>query len=305
MNGANHSPANGYPNATSSAATSRMSAATKCGSSQRSCSAVPQRISLPSIGLLPEARDQRAQQQHLHRAHPRVRRHFEGAEFEQSEPARGGVRRIQLVDRKFGAMRVAGQVGQQVAQQPIRQPGRRLGLAAAVLARQLLERDLQLVQAIVARFVHARRLAGRSDEGPRKQVRQRRVVLPVRHQASQQVGPAQQRAVGGRRAAERDVVAASGSGMAAVEHEFFGAQSRLPRFLVERRHRGHQFAPRRCRLDVDFDHARIGRDVEHAERADRAAACSLRWPPADAVRARCPRSPPAARRSPRCVAPAA
>ena len=37
---------------------------------------------LAAIRLLPEARDQRTQQQHLHRAHPRVRRHLESAEFE-------------------------------------------------------------------------------------------------------------------------------------------------------------------------------------------------------------------------------
>jgi hypothetical protein len=38
------------------------------------------------VGLGPEARHQRAQQQHLRQAHARVRRHLEGAELDQPEP---------------------------------------------------------------------------------------------------------------------------------------------------------------------------------------------------------------------------
>ncbi len=186
------------------------------------------------VGLLPEARDQRAQQQYLHGAHPGMRRHFERAEFEEAEPARRGVRRIELVDGEFGAVRVAGQIGQQMTQQPVDEP-RRCGLAARlVLLRQLLERDLELVEAVVARLVDARRLARRADEHPREQIGQRRVVLPVGDEASQQIGPAQERAVRGRRAAERDVVAAARAHVPAVEHELFGAEPRLPRFLVQR-----------------------------------------------------------------------
>ena len=61
------------------------------------------------------------------------------------------------------------------------------------------------------------------------------MVVPVGHQAAQQIGPAQERAVGRRRAAEHDVIAAAGAGVSAVEHEFFGAQPALPGFVVERR----------------------------------------------------------------------
>ncbi len=39
---------------------------------------------LLAIGLLPEMRDQRAQQEMLREAHPGMRRHFEGAHFEQT-----------------------------------------------------------------------------------------------------------------------------------------------------------------------------------------------------------------------------
>ena len=52
------------------------------------------------------------------------------------------------------------------------------------------------------------------------------MVLPVGDQAAQQVGPAQERAVGRRRAAEHDVVAAAGAGVPAVEHELLGAEAR-------------------------------------------------------------------------------
>ena len=41
----------------------------------------------------------------------------------------------------------------------------------------------------------------------------------------EQVGAAQERAVGRRLAAEHDVVAAAGAGVAAVEHELLGAEA--------------------------------------------------------------------------------
>ena len=68
---------------------------------------------------------------------------------------------------------------------------------------------------------------------PAEQVRQRRMVVPVADQAAQQVGPAQKRTVGRRRAAEHDVVAAAGAGVPAVEHELLGAQPAEPRLLVQ------------------------------------------------------------------------
>ena len=61
------------------------------------------------------------------------------------------------------------------------------------------------------------------------------MILPVGDQAAQQIGPAQERAVGRRRAAEHDVVAAAGAGVPAVEHELLGAEPRVARVLVEAR----------------------------------------------------------------------
>ncbi len=198
---------------------------------------------LAAIGLLPEARHERAQQQHLHRAHARVRRHLEGAEFDQAQAAGRAVGRIELVDRELGPVRIAGKVGEQVAQQAVDQPGLRRLVAGAVSALELLERDVEFVESIVARLVDARRLAGRADEDAGEQVRQRRMVLPVGDQALQQVGAAQQRAVGRRGPAEGHVVATAGAGVAAVEHELLGAEPRLPRLLVQRRRGGDQFTP--------------------------------------------------------------
>ena len=72
------------------------------------------------------------------------------------------------------------------------------------LPRRHRERDLEFVESIVPRLVHARRLAGRSDEQAREQIGQRGMPLPVEHQALQQIGPAQERAVRRRRAAEHE-----------------------------------------------------------------------------------------------------
>ena len=149
------------------------------------------------------------------------------------EPAGRAVGRIELVDADLGAVGVAGDIDQQVAQQPVDQPGqRRRALAGRGHLRQ---RDLQLVERVVARLVDARRLAGRADEQAGEQVGQRRVALPVQDQALQQVGPAQERAVVRRRAADHDVVAAAGAGVPAVDHELVGAEPGLARLLVDRR----------------------------------------------------------------------
>ena len=80
----------------------------------------------PLVGRPPERRHGGAHQQELRRRHPRMRRHFQRTEFDQPQPARCGLRCVQLVDAELGAMRVAGHVGQQMAEHPIDQPGRHL-----------------------------------------------------------------------------------------------------------------------------------------------------------------------------------
>jgi hypothetical protein len=84
-------------------------------------------------------------------------------------------------------------------------------------------------------------------------------------QAGQQFGLAQERAVGRRGAAHHEVVAAAGAGMAAVGHELLGRQARFKRGLVQELGVLHQFAPVVRGVDVDLDHARIGRDLQQLQ----------------------------------------
>ena len=88
------------------------------------------------------------------------------------------------------------------------------------------------------------------------------MVVPVGDQAAQQIGTTQERAVGRRPAAEHEMVAAAGAGMAAVEHELLARQTGLARFVVEQRRLLDELIPVRRRLDVDLDDAGIGRHHE-------------------------------------------
>src|SRR5205814_8144696 len=145
---------------------------------------------------------------------------------------------------------------EQVAKEPIDQPGgttsggrpacpecvwrdlrATLGQAGrlpypAQLPVELAKGNFQFVKRIVARFVHARVLAGRADEQSAEQKRQRRVILPVAEQASEQVRAAQNRALRRRRSADHDVVAAAGADVAAIDHEFLSPQAGLAGLFV-------------------------------------------------------------------------
>ena len=66
----------------------------------------------------------------------------------------------------------------------------------------------------------------------------------------------------GRRAAEHEVIAAAGAGVPAVEHELLGDEPRLARGFVQVLGALDELVPARRRMDVHFDHARIGRDAE-------------------------------------------
>ena len=124
----------------------------------------------------------------------------------------------------------------------------------------------------MARLVDARRLARRADEPAREEIRQRRVVLPERDDAAQQIGAAQERAVGRRRPAEGQVVAAAGARVRAVEMERLGAEARRAGVGVHAGGDVDQLRPRRGRVDVDLEDARVGGDRERDEpRIDRAA----------------------------------
>ena len=108
----------------------------------------------------------------------------------------------------------------------------------------LVSHDLELVERIVASLVDAWMLARRAEEKPREEERQRRVIVPVRNQTLEQIRSAQHRRIEGCRSADDDVVAAAGSGVAAVGHEFVGAKPAQPRLLVERARHLDRLAPR-------------------------------------------------------------
>ena len=74
-------------------------------------------------------------------------------------------------------------------------------------------------------------------------IRQRRMIQPISDHAAQQIGTAQERAVGGRGSAQHKMIAAAGSGMPAVQHEFLGAQAGLARIFIERGGVGNQLLP--------------------------------------------------------------
>ena len=91
------------------------------------------------------------------------------------------------------------------------------------------------------------------------------MALPVEDEAFEQIGPAQERAVGRVDPAEHDVIAAAGAGVAAVDHELVGAEPRLPRLLVEPARDVDRLAPGCGGMDVDLDDAGIGRHLDDVE----------------------------------------
>ena len=125
----------------------------------------------------------------LRQRHPRIRRHLQRTELDQTETAGRAIGRIKFVDADFGTVGIAGDIDQNVPEQAIHQPQRRLDPGW----RHVGKRDLQLIEAVMPRFVDARRLAGRTDEHAGEQIRQRRMPLPIQHKAFQKIGAAQER----------------------------------------------------------------------------------------------------------------
>jgi hypothetical protein len=126
---------------------------------------------------LPQPRDDGADQHLLGKAHAGMWGHLEAAELDQPEPSGRTVRRIELVDADFCAVRIPRYVDEQVAQQPVDKPRQRSRSLSRV--GNLRQRDLQLVEPVMARLVDARRLARGADEEAGEEVGKRRVALPV------------------------------------------------------------------------------------------------------------------------------
>src|SRR3954447_6132912 len=107
-------------------------------------------------------------------------------------------------------MRVPRHIHQQISKETVYQPEWTIALG------QLGKCDFQFVQSIVASFVNSWVLAGRPDECTREQVRKRRMVLPERDHAAQQIRSSQEWTFGWRGAPEHDVIPASRRGLPAV-----------------------------------------------------------------------------------------
>ncbi len=122
-------------------------------------------------------------------------------------------------------------IDQQIAKQAIDEPQAAPSFARATAPG---ERDFEFIKLIVPRLVDARRLARRADEQSREEIGQRRMALPIEHQALQQIGPTQERRIGRRRAAKHDMIAAARTGLAAVGHEFVVVKPDLTGVLVKR-----------------------------------------------------------------------
>ena len=91
------------------------------------------------------------------------------------------------------------------------------------------------------------------------------MVLPIRHDRRQQIGAAKKRTVGRCDATENDMIAATRSRMAAVEHKLLGAKAGVVRFLVKRGGNRDRTFPVCRRVNVDLDDAGIGRHLDHIE----------------------------------------
>src|SRR5580704_13376336 len=181
------------------------------------------------IRRLPKHADQSADQQHLKKIHSYMRRHFERPQFEQAKLQPESRWRKELVYAELGAMRVPGDIGEQVTKQSIYNERRTIARG------QMTKRNFELVQGVDARFVHARILARRTDIHPGERVRQRRMILPERHHAAQQIRSAQNGTVRDGCSTDHDVAASPGGNMAAVIREFFSRQPIVAGFLVEHR----------------------------------------------------------------------
>ncbi len=155
-----------------------------------------------------------------------------------------------------------------------------------------------LVEAVVAGFVDTRRLAGRADVLAREQHREGRMALPVEDDALQQIRATYEGRVVGGVAAEHDMVAAAGPDMPPIEHIFVGAEPHLPRILVKAPGYGDRLIPIGCRMDIDLDHAGIGRDFDDVEPRVEGRAVTLDMDLQPEIRRGAPPRPPALRDSP-------
>ena len=89
------------------------------------------------------------------------------------------------------------------------------------------------------------------------------MIVPEPNETAQYVGASEERTVRRGGSTHDNVVAAAGSRVSAIDLKLFGSQSRLPGVGVHVFGLLNQFVPAGCGMDVDFDHARVGRHLDH------------------------------------------
>ena len=80
------------------------------------------------VGLAPELANESAQEEVLREAHARVRRHFEGAHFDEPKAAAATLGRKKFVYAELGAVGVAAGVNEEVAEDAVNDPWSRGGM---------------------------------------------------------------------------------------------------------------------------------------------------------------------------------
>src|SRR4051794_25891809 len=100
-------------------------------------------------------------------------------------------------------------------------------------------------------------LTCRTDEQAAEQIRQRRMIIPEREQALQQIRPAKERAIRCGWSAKHEVISATRTGVPAIELKLLGRQSREFCLFVNCRRGLDDFVPVVSRVNVDFDHTGI------------------------------------------------
>src|SRR5678809_105934 len=91
------------------------------------------------------------------------------------------------------------------------------------------------------------------------------MLVPIGQQASQQIGPAQPWRVFGCSATQYEMVAATGSRVAPIDHKLLRAEARLSRRFIEEVCTFVQLFPTRRWMNVHFDDAWVRRNAEARE----------------------------------------
>ena len=83
------------------------------------------------------------------------------------------------------------------------------------------------------------------------------MMLPEADEAREEIGSAQEGAVGRGCASNHDMVTASRSGMTAIEHELLRPKAALARFFIEGARALDEFSPTSRRVNVHLDHSGV------------------------------------------------